>query len=72
MLPFNDPLSPSSPDTPSMSGTQPSQHSLSSQSTTGEDAFSKREAASENQYIYQKEMDMYVGFLFFASEIAAD
>lgn len=60
MLPFNDPFSPDAVIQNRMSGSEPSQHSLSSQSTTSGDAFSNREAASENQYIHQKEMDMYV------------
>jgi len=78
MLPFNDPFAPnSSPHNTSTTTTTmseptaPQQHSLSSQSTTttggNGDAFSNREAASENMYIRQKEMDMYVDFFFLPS-----
>jgi hypothetical protein len=58
MLPFNDPFNPETAIKNKMSGSEPSQHALSSQSTTQGDAFTNREAASENQYIHQKEMDM--------------
>jgi hypothetical protein len=72
MLPFNDPFAPNSNPHTTMSEpqphTSPQQHSLSSQSTTSTggngDAFSNREAASENMYIRQKELDMYVLFFF--------
>lgn len=50
MLPFNDTGS---------SMTEPSQHSLSSQSaTSGNDVFKDLGTANENQYIRQKEMEM--------------
>lgn len=72
MLPFNDPFAPNSPGSNANGSnsppirhnssltnmTDPSQHSLSSQSSTTGDAFSRREQGSENMYIRQKEMDM--------------
>lgn len=58
MLPFNDPSN-ESLTSKSVNMTEPSQHSLSSQSTET-DAFKKRGTANEDQYIYHKEMDMYV------------